>query len=277
MENVLLLTIGTGCYTFHAFINHWVLSCGGQISKLALQKFIQIPQSEELKYGTVFKMLEALDLTKYSSALRTTFVTSLFLLLVFSFPASRNIKQWRKDNYSLKWWYGILQIGITAALVAVLLYADLAKAPAPVVNLIGSADSYMEADIISGDALSQSFEVNEDTDIHELIILVSNSNNTRNLRNVAVFSIVDDETQELILQKEVGTALVYTDKKYIIDLGKAKLLQGHTYTLSVTTDMAVQKGAEIFSFAKTGTLELEGYPLFINGKPQDYNLAFTLR
>lgn len=274
--NILLLTLGTACYTVHSYINHWILSTSSLVSKLALPVFVSLPTSENRKYASVQDMLSSWEISKFSEVLRTVFCISLILLLVINIPKPENVRRWSREKYAHEWWHGLLQAFATCVLIAVLLYANLAV-DSPAVIDISKVGSYESADIISGNVLSQSFTAQRSAEVNELIFSAENTNNYRSLRCAAVFTLTDETSGQTLYEGLVGTSLVESKKPYSLDIGKIQLERGHVYTLTVSADVVNKRGKLEFRLGVTDGLELPNYPLSVDGVEQPFNLAFALK
>ncbi len=273
--NILLLTVGNACYTLYSYMSHWILSTSKLTTELALPRIMLLPETER-KYESIADMLEQADVIKYQGLLRTLFTASLILLLIINFPKRDGIRKWRGEEFVRESWYGLLQVCVTCALVGILLYANLATVSPAVINL-ANGGTYMEADIISGDVLRQSFKAEKDANVTELLFYAKNTNDYRSLRCAAEFVLSDDLSGEILYRGLVGTSLIKSDSQYSLDIGDIRVIAGREYTLTISSNIAGKRKNLKLHFERTENLELYEYTLEINGEKQNYNLAFTLR
>lgn len=273
--NILLLTLGTGCYTVYSYISHWIYNTSYLVSKLALPMFVSLP-SENRKYTSVNDMFSKLGISQFSDVLRTVFCASLIILLMINIPRRENVRRWSGEKYIHEWWHSLLQVCITCLLVAVLLYSNLASCSPAVID-ISHADSYESADIISGNVLSQSFAATKDAEVSELVFSAESTDNYRSLRYAAVFTLTDETSGQILYEGLVGTSLVESKKPYSLDIGKVSIEKGHVYTLTVSADIAQHRSNLSFRLGVTDGLKLPDYPLTVDGAEQPFNLAFALK
>ncbi len=275
-ENLLLLVIGTFCYGIYSLMHHWIYSIQGIVSKLALSWVMQCAAQDELKYKNIQGFFKYYDLQRYADALRTVFFISVILLLVLNFPYRKFTEKWKRETYVPEHWLVWLQAVISAGVVILMLYANLAVADPYIYHVSQNADDtlYVEEAIGTGTVIWQEFTAKEDGTVKELSFVATNTNTSRANRDALIFTLTDAENGTVLTTKTMGAALIRDGDITYVKLDKTTVEKGHRYILVIEGE---SNGAgTIVQFPKTEE-NREDCCLLVDQTICDGNLAFDLR
>ncbi len=243
--NVLLCTIGSACLTVYFMMIHWVLSYRHLADHLLLANVVGPKEGYELTYGGVSQLFQRYGLNKYASLLFTLALGSAVMLFVLNMPREKACARWSAAEHSTERWYGILQIAICAALVALTLFASTATQPQALVS--GKATSHT-ADILHGESVSVTFTAPEDRDITELTFTASNSASARSHRSTVTVTVEDVASGEVLVEKLIGTANIENNTPFRLKFDTVHVSKGREYRVTFT-GKALRSGSTEFAVA----------------------------
>jgi len=275
--NLLLFTVGSSCYTFHAIYNHWIYSSGKIVSELIFKRMdsIDIPEAEELKYASLREFFRLHDLSRFSQALYTVFFISIILLLVFNCPFFK--KEEKKDR-SFDLWILPMQLFLTTIPLCLILYVNFATAGYPVYSRGMDSDEYLDYNVTYNEGtITQCFDADENDTIEYIEFICENNNTDRMIRDTLRITISDNETGTVLVDETVGAAVLKDESKNRITFDPVDIIEGHTYCITVQGEHLDTPQISSIHMGITSSLEDEDYPMEVNGEPQDCNLAFVVK
>ena len=275
--NMLLTTLGGFCGGIYILMNHWIYSTSQLVTKLGL-KLVNFPfySRGELKYRTIGGFFSYFDLNRYSTVMRTIFISSIIFLLILNFPYENAVKQWRSHKAKLEHWPIILQSLLSLSLVFLLLYANIATTKSAVYTTNGENNMLTE-NVMTGQIVEQYFltpEANEPITITELSFSAKSSFTERQNRDVLHFSLIDTATNEIQFQKTFAAGMINNQGFTRITFEPAVLQPKHSYCLQIQGE-SIRHHTEVLLFKSNA--ENEDRCLTVNGITIPGELVFTLR
>ncbi|MCD8091227.1 MAG: hypothetical protein LUD81_11525 [Clostridiales bacterium] len=278
-ENVLVLIISTASYTLHGLMNHWIYSIDRLVSFLALKS--RNIDSSALRYGSIKGFFEYYGLTKYSHFLYSIFFAGMFILLILNIPKFVNIKKPEESGCSIVSKYGpllcFLQNCITAAVIFILLYANLANAGHYVYDTTAGESLYVESRLENKGTALQSFMCESDDIIESITFKADNKIENRQNRSALKFEISDNKTGKILARETVGVNMISSQNDFTIKFNKAKIEKGHIYTVKFQGIGGTNEAMTDIFLARTEELIYGDFPAYIDGEPKDYNLSLKIR
>lgn len=274
--NVLLLIVSTTAYSVYSLMDFWAYSYQGLVNRLALPKVAVFPAWETLKYGNVQGFFSYYNLIRYADVLYSVFAVGVILLLAVNFPGKAAVKSWKEKEYRTEWWPGFLQIGVSYALVFLLLYVNFAQS-GPYLYRSLDKETVYGADVMRGNVLSQEIIAPADGEAELLTFRTHHTNGRRYNRGAAKISLEDGKTGQVLMEELVGIALIQSDQEYDLRFDQVQLEAGHPYIVRVEGIPGKQGQETELCFAETAELVDRERPLLVNGKPQERNLAIRLK
>ena len=233
--NVLIFTLGSFCGTVYYLMSHWPLSNENIVNHLVLKgMFDKLPDTKEPVYaGGIKEFFASHDLIQFAPVMYSIFIGAVILLLILNRPSQH------KDDirdYTPEWWMGLLQIGLTWGIVALLIIVGTMVRYVPVVSFTVPSD-YMGGSLLKGMTIEQDFTAPRDQDISEVSFIAINDGLERTVRNSMNITIKDKTTGEQVGYATVNSAMIPDQEMYTMKMGKVHLTAGHTYTVifSATT------------------------------------------
>ncbi len=275
--NLLLFTIGSSCYTFHALYNHWIYSSGKIISELIFKRMdsVTIPETEELKYASLKEFYRLHELNQYSQALYTIFFVSVIILLVINCPFFG--KEDKKDM-TFDWWILPMQLVISAIPLCLILYVNLASAGYPVYSRGMESGEYLDYNVTYNEGtITQCFDADENDTIEYIEFMCENNNTDRMIRDTLHITVSDNDTGTVLVDETAGAAILKDESKNRITFDPVDIIEGHTYCITVQGEHLDTPQISSIHMGTTSSLEDEDYPMELNGEPQDCNLAFVVK
>lgn len=275
-ENLLLFIIGSSCYTIYAFMHHWIYNVPGLVTKLSLSRLMKLPEQGYLKYKNIRGLFEYYDFIRFGDVLCTVFFVSVILLLFLNIPYKKIREQWQRSTYRIEHWIIWIQLGISSGMVAVLLYANLAVASPYIYHVknVENNSEYMDENVCDGDIIEQLFSVEEDGMVEELSFVARNDNISRSSRNAILFTLMDATSENILVQKTLGTALIKNEEVTHLKLDRTPVKKGHFYILKIQGEQNRQD--TLIQFQKSQETQ-ENSMLLVNGIKQQGNLVIQLR
>lgn len=271
--SLLLFIIGTSSFGIYILMNHWVYSTSDLTSKLFLAKYINFYDRDIFEYQNIYNFFNINNLTKYSTLLYTIFISSIISIFVINKPNSKDTNISYK-SYNLE----LLQILITSCILLLLVYTNVVKNGYTIYNYQDVPVSYMNEDLYDVKSISQDFKVLETEELDVIYFnLKINKYGTsyRELRNAFKIQILDGN--KVIASKILGVANYSERESNYVKFNKVKLYKGRIYTIKITPIVIREYENVDLYFQKTNTLQNKEFPMYINGKKQNYNLAIKVK
>ena len=268
--NMLLLIFGSMSYSIYMLMNHFIYSNVSIITKMGLHKLIELPLYDTLKYYNIYNFFLMHDLLKYQSLLYALFIGSVILLFIINIPFKETIKgEYEYHNY------GLLQIIMSCLVISLILYANLKTAGYYVYNYSNMETKYIKQNMFENIVVTQSFIPASTEEIDTLYINVKNFSNFRNKRDALKFEILDGK--KVITSKLIGLVELNSKSDILIKLDKTKVYKDKVYTIRITPIKSRESEISDVHLLVTNELVDKDFPMYINDKKQNYNLAISLR
>ena len=210
--------------------------------RLLLPHFMSIPEYGLTKYGTLNYMFETFGGTKYAALYSTCMGGALLVILVLTCPfLFRKVPVFEKLERSVLW-----------------------------------AQAASEG-LLPGNTLEQEFVIQENGTVREIELQFENTDYIRNNFCSLEFELIEGGSGAIQAQERIGCALIETDKRLTVKIGKVSVQSGEHYILRIkgVPGIWTDSSRQIYPYVTDGLGE--GMPLYYNGKPQPYNLYMRVR
>lgn len=241
--NVLLETASfSGYLLYMATVGSSIFQDTGLTSRLLLTYFIKHPNTNILKYKTVYNFSVSTGIATLSPLCSTVFVACLVIILVISCPL---IKIKIKSVYDqIPRWALFLRVGILAASTLLIVYICNTTTNAIFYSNLNAKNTYEEINLVDHDidnVITQEIQFDDDINLQELTLKFYNSYYTRSNFSKVKISICEAEKTDCIFATEMGGSEIKSDELIHINLNNTEVKEKTRYEIRLSGS----KGTEV--------------------------------
>ncbi len=221
----------------------------------------------QMKYANISSILCDLGVDKYSGIIYTVFWGCLLALLILCLPMLKLQKG--KDSKIEK---SVFWFRLSCQVIVVFMWLTVGLVPSDTIVVDTSSDSGTVSDyniLSEKTSVEQHFSVQDDCVVKEIDLKLYNDATSRINISSLVFELYDENTEDVIMKKEMGTSIVSEEICRIKE--EFKLNKSHKYVLKIYGKNG--NGLRVSPYISSVDL---GKPLYIDSKEVDGSLWMKL-